>query len=226
MKLLESRQKAAQRGRRGGVAAIQFRDIAKQRNRIHKMGTRRGGDRMGNQKNGRRGGIVRRRSSAAFWATANNNKYEQLKLKCMGYREELRKYCQKVYLFFTVKVELKKHELCYEFSATDRFSFVLMVIQIIILSTGLILKLLDTAGVTNSTELTEPTSAFNCDKNIYNTCTEPIVAWCMGWIVIIVMLVPFGLAMKMLRKAYADMKKEKESKKKAERKGQGLTEMF
>ena len=50
MKLLESRQKAAQRGRRGGVAAIQFRDVAKQRNRIHKMGTRRGGDRMGNQK--------------------------------------------------------------------------------------------------------------------------------------------------------------------------------
>ena len=39
IKLLESRQKAAQRGRRGGVAAIEFRSVVKQRNKIHRMGS-------------------------------------------------------------------------------------------------------------------------------------------------------------------------------------------
>ena len=96
----------------------------------------------------------------------------------------------------------------------------------IILSGGLILKLLDNAGVTNSTELTEPDKAFNCDKTVYVSCSEPIAAFVIGWMVIIVMFLPFFVVAKMMRKAWKDVKSEKKDKKKVQSGGQGLQQYF
>ena len=126
----------------------------------------------------------------------------------------------------TTRLELEEHELCYHNSATDRFSLLLMAIQMIILSGGLILKLLDNAGITNSTELTEPDKAFNCDKTVYVTCAEPIAAFFIGWLVIIVMFLPFVVVARMMRKAWKEMKMEKKDKKKVESGGQGSQQFF
>merc|ERR1712196_667325 len=145
---------------------------------------------------------------------------------CTSCTKRVKQYLKRTYKIMTTRLELEEHELCTDNSATDRFSLLLMAIQMIILSGGLILKLLDNAGVTNSTELTEPDKAFNCDKTVYVTCTEPIAAFVIGWIVIVVMFLPFAVVAKMMRKAWKDMKVEKKAKKKVESGGQGSLQLL
>lgn len=206
------RRNDARKGRNGGPAARGFRKFVSERSRIHQLGVR------GHKS------VLRRQSTAAFFS--RNNRYETSKLKCKLCTKKVKDYLRRTYTIMTTSVELEDHELCYHKSATDQFSLLLLAIQTIILSGGLILKLLDNAGITNSTELTEPDKAFNCDKTVYVTCTEPIAAFVIGWIVIVVMFLPFAVVAKMMRKAWKEMKREKPDKKKVESGGQGALQLL
>ena len=214
------RRNDARRGRRGGAAARHFRNIASERSSMHKLASRNHIQKPTRRRLTRQ--VTAR--TAAFYSS--NNRYETMKLKCTSCTKRVKQYLKRTYKIMTTRLELEEHELCYHNSATDRFSLLLMAIQMIILSGGLILKLLDNAGVTNSTELTEPDKAFNCDKTVYVSCSEPIAAFVIGWMVIIVMFLPFFVVAKMMRKAWKDVKSEKKDKKKVQSGGQGLQQYF